>query len=226
MNKNSISATKAASTAVSSAVKKPSGVYSAVKRLLDMIFAFLCLLLGGIPMLIIMLAIRLDTHSSPIFRQKRVGRNGKQFYCYKFRTMTKEAPRYCAKKDLENADAFITRTGKILRLTSLDELPQVWNILLGDMSFIGPRPLIPEETTVHALRTEYGVYQLRPGISGYAQIHGRDMISDERKAALDKYYLDHFSFHTDVKILCGTVLNVLCEKDIHQGTVDYNDLEE
>ena len=201
------------------AAKKPSRAYGALKRGLDILFSLLAVIVCGIPMLVILLLIRIDTHADPVFKQKRIGRNGKPFYCYKFRTMTKEAPRYCAKKDLENADAFITRTGRILRKTSLDELPQIWNILRGEMSFIGPRPLIPDETTVHELRFQYGVYQLRPGISGYAQVHGRDMISDEKKAELDKYYLDHFSFRTDVKILIDTVLKVLGEKDIHQGAL-------
>ena len=150
------------------------------KALVDLLFA-------AIPMLVFILAIRLDTGEKALFRQKRVGRNGALFDCFKFRTMKKDAPSSMSKKTLENADGYITRTGSFLRKTSLDELPQLFNIIKGEMSFIGPRPLIPDEKKVHTLREQYGVYQIRPGISGYAQIHGRDMITDEEKAALDSY---------------------------------------
>ena len=211
MNKNCNSA---------AAERKRSGAYAPFKRALDLIFAALGLIFAAVPMLVISLCIRLELGESAIFTQQRVGRGGKLFNCYKFRTMKKEAPRSCSKKELENADDYITRTGRILRKTSLDELPQLFNILRGDMSFIGPRPLIPEETLVHELRAAAGVYSLRPGISGYAQINGRDMIPDERKAALDKYYLEHFSFGMDMKIVFGTVLSVLSEKDIHQGALE------
>ena len=97
-------------------------------------------------------------------------------------------------------DPRVTRIGRFLRETSLDETPQLLNILKGEMSFIGPRPLIPEETEVHELRRKYGVYALRPGISGYAQIHGRDMVSDEEKAKLDRTYLERFSLKADIGI--------------------------
>ena len=224
MNQNSVTGAKT-ETSAAPQTKTPSRGYGALKRAMDLVFSVLLLLIAGIPMLIIMAVIRLDTHGSAIFTQTRIGRDGKEFDCYKFRTMRTDAPHYCAKKDLENADAFITHTGKILRNTSIDELPQLFNIVRGDMSFIGPRPLIPEETKVHKLREEYGVYQLRPGISGYAQVHGRDMISDREKAELDRYYLEHFSFFTDLKILLGTVFKVLKAEDIHQGAVESEDDE-
>ena len=216
MNKNAVSETN---TVLSAAASQNSaiGAYAAVKRAMDIVFSALSLLLLSIPMLLICLAIRIDAREKAIFSQKRVGRNEKVFECLKFRTMKKEAPRYCAKKDLNDADAFITRTGRFLRKTSLDELPQLWNVLKGDMSFIGPRPLIREETAVHDMRRAQHIYRVRPGISGYAQINGRDMISDERKVELDKYYLDHFSFALDVRILLGTVCKVLKKEDIRQG---------
>ena len=224
MNQNHVSGVSAASAAPPEI--KPSAVYGAVKRALDLVFSVLALIAAAIPMLIIVLVIRLDSKGSAIFTQTRIGRNGREFPCFKFRTMRADAPPSTAKKELENADEFITRSGKALRNTSLDELPQLFNILRGEMSFIGPRPLIPEETKVHALRERCGVYQLRPGISGYAQVHGRDMISDEEKAALDRYYLEHFSLWTDVKILFGTVLKVIKEEDIHQGAVETESAEE
>ena len=219
MNKNNVSGAFAPETAAPPEIK-PSAFYGAVKRFLDLAFAVPALLLAGIPMLIIALIIRLDTRDSALFTQTRVGRNGKEFACYKFRTMRKDAPRYRATKDFADADAFITRTGKFLRNTSIDELPQLINIIRGDMSFIGPRPLIPAETKVHALRERYGVYQLRPGISGYAQVNGRDMVTDEQKAALDRWYLEHFSLKTDIKILFFTVFKVLSRENIHQGAVE------
>ncbi len=222
MNKNSVSERAAAEAAVPSE-KNAVGTYAAVKRAMDVLFSVIALILLCIPMLLISLLIRIDARDKAIFTQKRVGRDEKVFECYKFRTMKKEAPRYCAKKDLADADAFITRTGRFLRKTSLDELPQLWNVLKGDMSFIGPRPLIREEVSVHEMRRACGVYRVRPGISGYAQINGRDMISDERKVELDKYYLDHFSFALDVRILFGTVLKVLKKQDIHQGALEAPD---
>ena len=196
------------------------GAYAVVKRVFDIIFSAVALILLCVPMLLICAVIRIDVRDKAIFTQKRVGRGGKIFDCYKFRTMKKETPRYCAKKDLENADAFITRTGKFLRKTSMDELPQLWNVLRGDMSFIGPRPLIREETLVHEMRKACGVYRVRPGISGYAQVNGRDMISDERKVELDRYYVEHFSFGLDVRILFSTVFKVLRKQDIHQGALE------
>lgn len=222
MNKNSVSERAAAEAAVPSE-KNAVGTYAAVKRAMDVLFSVIALILLCIPMLLISLLIRIDARDKAIFTQKRVGRDEKVFECYKFRTMKREAPRYCAKKDLADADAFITRTGRFLRKTSLDELPQLWNVLKGDMSFIGPRPLIREEVSVHEMRRACGVYRVRPGISGYAQINGRDMISDERKVELDKYYLDHFSFALDVRILFGTVLKVLKKQDIHQGALEAPD---
>jgi O-antigen biosynthesis protein WbqP len=202
---------------------RPSRTYMAVKRVLDLILSFTALIVCALPMALISLLIRADSPGKAVFRQTRIGRNGKPFSCYKFRTMRNDAPHHRSKKELENADEYITRVGRFLRAFSLDELPQLCNIVRGEMSFIGPRPLIPEETEVHELRTEYGVYQLRPGISGYAQINGRDLISDRRKAELDRDYLENFSLWTDIKILFGTVGNVICKKDMHQGAVDEND---
>ena len=196
------------------------GAYVVVKRVFDIIFSAVALILLCVPMLLICAVIRIDARDKAIFTQKRVGRGGKIFDCYKFRTMKKETPRYCAKKDLENADAFITRTGKFLRKTSMDELPQLWNVLRGDMSFIGPRPLIREENSVHVMRSACGVYRVRPGIPGYAQINGRDLITDERKVELDRYYVEHISLGLDIRILLGTVFKVLREQDIHQGALE------
>ena len=193
--------------------------YFPIKRLFDVCIASVGLLFAALPMLLIAVAVRADSSGSAVFRQKRIGRNGKPFTCYKFRTMKKSAPGSIATGALEDADAYITKTGRFLRKTSLDELPQLWNILKGDMSLIGPRPLIPEETQVHEGRLRAGVYALRPGLTGYAQINGRDLVSAEEKVRMDTQYLQNFSLKTDVEILFKTVFNVLSEKDIHEGLI-------
>ena len=200
--------------------------YMILKRILDFITASMATVLLGIPMAIIALLVKADSKGEAVFRQTRIGKDGKPFKCLKFRSMSKEAPRYCATKELHGADAYITRVGRILRKTSLDELPQLINIIKGEMSFIGPRPLIPDEKEVHALREAYGVYNLRPGISGLAQINGRDMVSDEEKAAMDREYLEKFSLKEDVGIFFGTIKNVLQSRDIHEGSFDEEALEE
>ena len=191
--------------------------YDRVKRAFDLCFSLAALTLGAVPMLAIAAAIRAETRGAPVFRQTRVGRGGKPFICYKFRTMRADAPRHCATGELDNADAYITRFGGFLRKTSLDELPQLFNILRGDMSLIGPRPLIPEEAEIHEARKKANVYLLRPGLTGNAQIHGRDLVTPEEKVRLDTEYLKNFSFRTDLKIFVSTVTQVLREKDIHEG---------
>ena len=193
--------------------------YFLIKRLLDVCFSLVGLLFAAVPMLLIAAAVRADSSGSAVFKQKRIGRNGKPFTCYKFRTMKKSAPGSIATGALEDADAYITKIGRFLRKTSLDELPQLWNILKGDMSLIGPRPLIPEETQVHEGRLRAGVYALRPGLTGYAQINGRDLVSAEEKVRMDTEYLQNYSLKTDIGILCRTFFNVLSEKDIHEGMI-------
>ena len=198
--------------------------YKAFKRLLDFICASLALLAGFIPMLILSLAVISESKGPAVFRQKRIGLNGKEFTCYKFRSMKVEAPS-CATAELEEPDLYITKIGKIMRKTSLDELPQLINIIKGDMSFIGPRPLIPEESYIHEKRLEMGVYSLRPGISGYAQINGRDLVSPDEKVFLDTVYLNNFSLVTDIKIFFATILSVLTSDGVVDGKVEAKENE-
>lgn len=148
-----------------------------------------------------------------LFRQERVGKNGKIFTVYKFRTM-KNGIGDVATSDLNNANEKITRTGKFLRSTSIDELPQLFNILNGTMSLVGPRPLIPAETEIHELRNKYNVYSVTPGMTGWAQVNGRDNITNEKKALLDKEYVEKQSLMFDIKILFMTVGKVLKRSDI------------
>lgn len=187
----------------------PSGIYTVIKRLLDIILASVLLWLLLLPMLLIWLAVKLDSHGSGIFCQVRVGRNGKPFVCFKFRTMYEYAPPCLSASRFDNAEKYITRVGRFLRRSSLDELPQLFNVLRGDMSIVGPRPLIISEKNVHDKRLENGVYGIRPGITGLSQVNGRNAISDERKAELDTRYLLTLSFAQDVKIIGCTVIQVV-----------------
>lgn len=195
-------------------------LYNSVKRIFDFLLALFALIPAGIPMAFIALLIKLTSRGPALFRQIRIGKNGVKFYCYKFRSMYIDAPASCATSELSCADSYITPIGAILRKTSLDELPQLINILKGEMSFIGPRPLIPEEEYIHSERKRLGVYNLRPGISGLAQINGRDLVRPAEKVRLDFEYLTDFGFKEDVKILFRTVYNVIGAKDIHEGELE------
>ena len=166
--------------------------------------------------LLVSLIVLIDAGAPVIFRQYRVGKDNKLFYIYKFRTMRKNT-RNAATAELTDSDKFITKSGRILRKTSLDELPQLVNVLLGDMSFVGPRPLIPEDKEIRALRKKYNVYSVQPGITGWAQINGRDNLSDEEKALFDKEYIDKQSVWFDIKILFRTVFVVLKRENISEG---------
>ena len=149
-------------------------IYPAVKRVLDIVFSSLALVLLSPVLLILAVAIKLDS-SGPIFlRQKRMGRYKKEFVIFKFRTMRADTPRYVPTHLLDNPDQYITRVGRFLRKTSLDELPQLLNIVRGDMSIIGPRPVIKNEFDLIELRDKYGANDIRPGLTGWAQINGRD----------------------------------------------------
>ena len=187
------------------------------KRVCDLVLSVPLLLLLVIPMALIALAIRLTSTGPVIFRQERIGRNGAPFLCYKFRTMYRFAPPDCPTAKLEHAERLITPLGRLLRRTSLDELPQLWNVLNGTMSLVGPRPLIANEEEVHKLRHTYGVYRLRPGITGLAQIHGRDLLSDKEKFSLDLRYLHTVGFRTDLHILRKTVFRLLTGDGICEG---------
>ena len=183
--------------------------YTLLKRGLDIMLSVGLLAALGIPMLLIWVAVRLDSRVAGIFRQVRIGRNGRPFVCYKFRTMYEHAPHSCPSAKLSEPQEYVTPIGRILRRTSLDELPQLFNVLKGDMSLVGPRPLIIEEGDIHLQRRAMGVYELRPGITGLSQVSGRNAISDELKARLDRRYLEEFGLMQDVRILSRTVGRVI-----------------
>lgn len=189
-----------------------------IKRILDIIFSLIALIVFAIPMLIIAILIKGDSKNEPVlFKQTRIGKDDTPFKIYKFRTMSTNAPHHMATESFVNPEKYITKVGKHLRKLSLDELPQLFNVLKGNMSIIGPRPLIPEEKKVLAMRDEYGASSILPGITGLAQIHGRDEITDENKASYDGKYALNVSFFLDVAIVCKTFFDVIRSKGIHEG---------
>ena len=188
--------------------------YRYVKRAMDIVGAVVGLVLMAVPMVLVAVAVKLDSRGPVFFRQLRMVRHSVPFVCYKFRSMVTSAPKECAANDLQDRAHMVTRVGNFLRKSSLDEVPQLWNVLKGDMSLIGPRPLILNETWINEERARRGVYELQPGITGLAQICGRNQVSDRDKVYFDEYYLTHYGMWLDVKILFGTVLYVLLGKDI------------
>lgn len=189
-----------------------------IKRLLDVVLSACGLLVLSPLLLLLCLAIKLDSPGPVFFKQKRVGIHKSYFDILKFRTMRIDTPHDMPTHLLHDPEQYITRVGRFLRKTSLDELPQLWNILKGDMSFVGPRPLISSEMRAHRLRLEYGVYRFRPGLTGWAQINGRDSISLLRKMKLDKEYCDNWSLKLDLIILLRSVGAVVKQEGFHEGT--------
>ena len=192
--------------------------YRAVKRAADIAIALVGLAVTALPMMIIALVIGADSKGCAIFKQKRVGRDGKLFNVYKFRTMQTDAPHETATCELKDAYKYITRAGAFLRRTSIDELPQLFNVLKGDMSIVGPRPLIAGEFEIHNLRRKANVYSVKPGITGWAQINGRDTLSVEEKVSLDAEYVEKSSLLFDLSILMKTVLVVFRKDGYREGS--------
>ena len=190
--------------------------YECFKRGADAVLSFLLIIFLAIPMAGIALLILCTARGGAIFRQVRIGRGGVPFVCYKFRTMRKEAPENCPAAALLDRERWVTPVGAILRRTSLDELPQLFNVLKGDMSLVGPRPLIPREWAVHEMRHRYGVDRLRPGITGLSQVCGRDLVDDRRKAALDGRYVRRMGFLEDLRILALTLWQVLFARGVRE----------
>ena len=178
------------------------------KRLFDIIFSLLALLLLMLPMLLTALLIKLTSKGPTLFWSDRVGKNNIIFRMPKFRTMRTDTPAV-ATHLLSDPDRWLTPIGKFLRKSSLDELPQLLSILKGDMSFVGPRPALFNQDDLIALRTARGVHLLTPGLTGWAQINGRDELPIPVKVGFDEFYLNHRSFVLDLKILFLTFLKVL-----------------
>ncbi len=187
-----------------------------MKRVLDIITSLSAIIVLFPVFIAVALIVLISDGRPAIYKQKRVGKNAKLFTIYKFRTM-KNGTRLAATNDLtESGDSMIS-CGTLLRKTSLDELPQLFNILKGDMSFVGPRPLIPEEEEIHLLRQKNDIYSVRPGLTGYAQVNGRDKCSIEEKVRLDREYIEKKSLAFDIKIFFKTFINVFKMSDVVEG---------
>lgn len=187
------------------------------KRFFDFVFATLLAILLFPLMGILAVWIKLDSKGPILFKQQRVGKGGKLFTIYKFRSMSDDAPHQMATSEFSSAQSYITRSGRIMRKASLDELPQLFNVIKGEMSFIGPRPLIPKEKEVLELRHANGAEQVLPGITGLAQVRGRDEITDIEKAGYDGEYAQNISFLHDIKIIFKTFCDVIQSRGIHDG---------
>lgn len=190
---------------------------SFLKRVIDFLLSLLGLILLSPIYLIIIIAIKLDSKGPVIFKQKRVGKNKKYFNIYKFRTMKIDTPKEMPTHLLNNPEFFITKVGKFLRKTSLDELPQLVNILKGDMAVIGPRPALWNQDDLIEERDKYNANGVRPGLTGYAQIHGRDELEIPVKAKLDGEYIQHLSPIMDLKCFFGTFGAVFKSHGVVEG---------
>lgn len=188
------------------------------KRIFDFVFSLIGIVALAVPMLIVAIVIKIDSPKEQIlFRQKRVGKNNHEFTIYKFRSMRQDAPHEMVTKNFENPEAYITPVGKFIRKASLDELPQLFNVFKGEMSIVGPRPLIPNEEKVLELRNEYGANKILPGITGLAQVNGRDEITDEVKAKYDGQYAQKLSWLLDISIVFKTLFDVVRSRGIREG---------
>ena len=192
-------------------------MYPLLKRAFDSLFSLLVLLFGGWLYLIIALVIRVGSPGPVLFRQERVGLRKRNFQILKFRTMRADAPRDTPTHMLRDPQAYITPVGRWLRRTSLDELPQVFNILRGQMSVVGPRPALWNQADLIAERDKYGANDVPPGLTGWAQVNGRDELPIAEKAKLDGYYVAHRSLGMDLRILLRTVGSVLSSDGVQEG---------
>lgn len=192
-------------------------MYRCIKRILDIALSFCALAVLSPLFLLLAVLIRLDSPGKVLFRQNRVGIHRKPFAIWKFRTMRSDTPSDVPTHLLRDPQRHITRAGKILRRTSLDELPQLWNIFRGDMSFIGPRPALHNQQDLLEEREKYGANGVPVGLSGWAQIHGRDELGIAEKARLDGEYTQRFGFVMDCRCFFGTFFAVARQKGVAEG---------
>ena len=187
------------------------------KRVIDLVLSAAGILVLGLPMLVLVLAIKLDSPGPVLFKQKRVGIHKKHFHILKFRTMRIDTPKDTPTHMLTNPEQWITKVGSFLRKTSLDELPQIFNIFIGQMSIIGPRPALWNQYDLIEQRDKYGANDVLPGLTGWAQINGRDELEIPVKAKLDGEYVEKMSFLFDCKCFFGTIASVLKSDGVVEG---------
>ncbi|MDK0700862.1 sugar transferase [Clostridium perfringens] len=188
-----------------------------MKRVFDFSMSLIAIIVFSPIILIISLLVKLTSKGPVFFKQRRIGRNNEEFNILKFRSMRIDTPNV-ATHLLKDPSVFITPLGKFLRKTSLDELPQLINILKGEMSIVGPRPALYNQYDLRDMRTEVGVHKLVPGLTGWAQINGRDEIPLEEKVALDKEYMNMQNFWLDIKIIFMTVFKVAKSEGVSEGS--------
>ncbi len=193
------------------------------KGLIDFVLSLVGSIILALPMLILIVAIKIDDPGPAFFKQQRVGKGKKLFWLYKFRSMKVSTPKDVPTHLLENPEQYISRIGKVLRKTSLDELPQIYNILSGKMSIIGPRPALWNQDDLIAERDKYGANDVKPGLTGWAQINGRDELEIPIKAKLDGDYVEKLNggflsgFMMDIKCFFGTIKSVLKSDGVVEG---------
>ena len=192
-------------------------MYKTIKRFLDIILSFCGMLILSPVFLILIVAIKLDSKGPVLFKQKRVGLHKQYFYILKFRTMCIDTPKDTPTHLLANPEQWITKIGKILRKTSLDELPQIWNIFVGDMSIIGPRPALWNQYDLIEERDKYGANDITPGLTGWAQVNGRDELEIPVKAKLDGEYVEKMGFMMDCKCFIMTIFSVARHDGVVEG---------
>lgn len=196
-------------------------IYLGIRTILDFFIALIGIIVCFIPFLIISIAIKLDSKGPILFKHKRIGKNKKEFTFIKFRSMSVEARPDISPQEFEEVETYITKVGSFLRKTSLDELPQLFLVLIGKMSLIGYRPSQQSEIELNDARDTYNVYQTKPGITGWAQVNGRDILAatPSKKAEYDGYYIKNISLWLDIKIFFLTIFRVLKKSDIKEGKI-------
>jgi O-antigen biosynthesis protein WbqP len=192
-------------------------VYMKIKRWIDIMLSTIGLIVLSPVYIILIIAIKIDSRGPVFFQQKRIGINKTYFNILKFRTMKIDTPKDTPTHLLENPDQYITKVGKFLRKTSLDELPQIWNIFVGQMSIIGPRPALWNQNDLITERDKYGANEVPPGLTGWAQINGRDELPIELKSKLDGEYVEKFGLMMDVKCFLGTIISVIKSEGVVEG---------
>lgn len=183
--------------------------YRFMKRCFDFFVSLICVILLSLVFLLVAIAIKIDSKGPVIFKQDRMGKSFKPFKCWKFRSMAVEAPKDMSTEDMEKGKSYVTKVGKFIRKTSIDELAQLFNILSGKMSIISYRPIILTEDKLNNMRNELGVFAIKPGITGFAQVHGRDNVTYRNKALMDAYYVKHASLWLDIKLIFSSAFVIL-----------------
>lgn len=192
-------------------------MYLTIKRMIDFILALIGLIILSPVFLLLIIAIKVDSKGSVLFKQKRVGINKTHFHMLKFRTMRIDTPKDTPTHLLETPEQYITKVGKFLRKTSLDELPQIIDIIAGSMSIVGPRPALWNQLDLITERDKYGANSIRPGLTGWAQINGRDELPIEEKARLDGEYVSRMGVGMDLRCFLGTIISVLKRDGVVEG---------